>query len=83
MQTDANYDFEIERILKEIEKVKAKTGCLQFPDGLKPFAESILKELETKSKAKIFLWGESNFGSCDIPKIDVDLLIHFGHTQWN
>ena len=80
---NTNYDFEIEHILKEIKKQKAKTVCLQFPDGLKPYADKIIRELEQKTTAKIFLYGGTNFGACDIPKLDVDLLIHFGHSAWN
>jgi 2-(3-amino-3-carboxypropyl)histidine synthase len=80
---DSDYDFEIERIIKEIKQKKAKTVVLQFPDGLKPFAKEIVLKLKKETKAEIYLWGSSNFGACDIPKTDADLLIHFGHTQWN
>jgi 2-(3-amino-3-carboxypropyl)histidine synthase len=83
MENNSNYDFEIEKILAEIKKQKAKTVALQFPDGLKPFAQEIIKELEQKTSAKIFLYGGTNFGACDIPALDVDLLIHFGHSAWN
>jgi len=80
---EQSYDFEIQRIVSEIRKRKAKTVCLQLPDGLKPYAEHIIKELEQNTTAKIFLYGGTNFGACDIPKLEVDLLVHFGHSQWN
>jgi 2-(3-amino-3-carboxypropyl)histidine synthase len=83
MEKNNNYDFEIEKIIDEIKTKKVKTVCLQFPDGLKPYSEYILKELESKTTAKIFLYGGTNFGACDIPKLDVDLLIHFGHSEWS
>ncbi|MBU2634424.1 MAG: diphthamide synthesis protein [Nanoarchaeota archaeon] len=78
------YDFEIDRIVKEIKKNKAKTVCIQLPDGLKSKALEIQKEIEDKSKVKVFIWFGSCFGACDIPKVDkvVDLLIQFGHNDY-
>lgn len=78
------FDLELERIKNEIRKSKAKSVCLQLPDGLKPKATGIAKELERDTKAQITIWAGSNFGACDIPiqleKLGVDLLINFGHA---
>lgn len=77
------YDFEIKKIINEIKKNKAKTVCLQLPDGLKNKALEIQREIEQKSKVKVFIWLGSCFGACDIPKIEcVDLLIQFGHNKY-
>lgn len=76
------YDFELERIVKEIKKQKAKIVCIQLPDGLKEKATGIANYLEKNTNAKIIIWMGSCFGSCDVPKIDVDLLIQFGHSKW-
>ena len=78
------YGFEINRIVKEIKKNKAKRVCIQLPDGLKNKALEIQMEIEEKSKAKVFIWLGSCFGACDVPKLDgiVDLLIQFGHNDY-
>jgi 2-(3-amino-3-carboxypropyl)histidine synthase len=80
------YDLEIDRIIKEIKKQKAKTVCLQLPDGLKPKAEELQDRLEKETDAQIIIWGGSCYGSCDLPlevkNLGVDLLIHFSHAAW-
>lgn len=84
-KVETPYDFEIDNVAKQIIENKAKNVCIQLPDGLKPYAKDIIKQLKEKTTASIYLWGGSNFGACDIPNIDksdIDLLIHFGHTPW-
>ena len=80
------YNLEIENIVEEIKKQKAKTVCLQLPDGIKPKAEQIQKTIEKETDAQVIIWGGSCYGSCDLPlevkKLGVDLLIHFGHSPW-
>lgn len=77
-----DYDLELDKAIKEIKKNNAKTVCIQLPDGLKPKATEIAEFLENKTKAKIMIWASSCFGSCDVPKLDVDLLIQWGHSKW-
>lgn len=79
------YDLELNKVVKEIKKQKAKLVCIQLPDGLKPKATEIAKELEKNTNAKILIWAGSCFGACDVPvelKDKVDLLIQFGHSEW-
>lgn len=79
------YDLELEKAVSEINRRKAKTVCIQLPDGLKPEAEKIVVEIENKTKAKVLIWAGSCFGACDIPpieKLGVDLLIQWGHSKW-
>lgn len=77
-----DYDFELERVKKEIKKSKAKKVLVQLADGLKPHATEIARELE-KTGAKIYIWAGSCFGACDIPNVrGVDLVVHFGHSAW-
>ncbi len=76
------YNLEIPKIIKKIKDSKAKTVLLQFPDGLKPKGTEVAKELEKKTKAKIYIWLGSNFGACDIPNVKVDLIINFGHSKF-
>ena len=77
-----NYDLELDKAVKEINKSKAKIVLIQLPDGLKPKANEIADKLEKKTKAKVIIWAGSCFGACDIPKLDVDLLIQWGHSKW-
>ena len=72
---------------KAIEKINAdpeiKTVLLQLPDGLKPNAGYIQKELEEKTSASFVIWSGSCYGACDFPDVKgVDLLIAFGHSTW-
>lgn len=78
------YDLELDKIVKEIKKTKAKTVCIQLPDGLKPKATEITNYLEKNTKAKILIWADTCFGGCDVPNLKdkVDLLIQFGHSKW-
>ncbi len=76
------YELELLKVIKEINKNKAKVVCIQLPDGLKPKATEITKEIEANTDAMAIIWLESCFGSCDVPNIDVDMLVQFGHTKW-
>ncbi len=77
------YDLELNKVVDEIKKQKAKTVCIQLPDGLKNKALEIHDYIEKNTKAKCFIWMSSCFGACDIPELkDVDLLIQFGHSNF-
>jgi 2-(3-amino-3-carboxypropyl)histidine synthase len=80
------YDLELEKAVSAIKKENAKTVCIQLPDGLKPMAGEIKKELEKKTGATIVSWLGSCFGACDVPlqaeSLGVDLIIQFGHSPW-
>ena len=76
------YDLELNKAVEQIKENNAKTVLIQLPDGLKPKATEIVDHLEKNTKAKIYIYLNSNFGACDIPKTDVDLLIHFGHNNY-
>jgi 2-(3-amino-3-carboxypropyl)histidine synthase len=81
-----DYALEIDRIAGRINRMKAKRVCIQLPDGLKPKAEEIQREIERKTKATVLIWAGSCFGACDIPegldRLGVDLLVQFGHSEW-
>lgn len=80
------YELELDKACEEIKKEKAKRVCIQLPDGLKPEAEKIAKQLKEKTKADIIIWLGSCYGACDLPKqvedLGVDLLIQWGHSEW-
>lgn len=77
-----DYDLELEKVVEEIKKVGAKSVCIQLPDSFKPHAAEIASFLEGKSSATILIWADTCFGACDIPKLDVDLLVQWGHTSF-
>ena len=81
------YDLELGKAADEINKQKAKTVCIQLPDGLKPAADEIKTELEKKTNANIIIWLGSCFGACDVPlqvkELGVDLIVQFGHSAWS
>ncbi len=86
-EIEEKYDLELERIIMEIKKQKAKLVLLQFPDGLKPFATSVVDFLEARTSAKFLIWFGSCYGACDTPtgleklKPKVDLTVQFGHNE--
>jgi 2-(3-amino-3-carboxypropyl)histidine synthase len=83
---ELKYDFEIEKAVEKIKKEEAKLVCIQMPEGLKPKAVDIAKELEEKTEAKILIWADTCYGGCDVPLelkfLNIDLLIQFGHNSW-
>ena len=87
MDLSQEYDLEIKKAVKIIKNKKYKNVCLQFPDGLKPLATKVAREIEEKTKARIFIWLGSCYGACDLPpslnEAKIDLLIQFGHEAWN
>ncbi len=80
------YDLEIDKVIENIKKQKAKTVCIQLADGLKPYSNKIQEEIEKNTKAKVIIWLGSCFGACDIPagleRLKIDMLIQFGHNEY-
>lgn len=83
-----SYFFNKDRIIQEIQKRNVKRVLLQFPEGLKYFSTSIVSDL-TKSlpNVEFIISGEPSWGACDIAEdeariLNVDLIIHFGHTPY-
>jgi 2-(3-amino-3-carboxypropyl)histidine synthase len=79
------FDFEEERIIQEITKLKAKRVLLQLPEGLKPEAPKIAKIVE-KCGALAIISADPCYGACDlaineVECLDVDLIVHFGHAK--
>ena len=81
-----DYDLELERVVSEIRKHKAKRVLVQLGEGLKPRAIEIQEYIQDKiNDCVVYFWLNSCYGKCDIPEIidskrnDFDLLIQFGH----
>ena len=81
------YELELDKIIKNIKKERAKKVLLQFPEGMKPYSTEICSYIEDKTDCNCFIWLDSCFGACDIPleveKLGVDMIVHFGHSAWN
>jgi 2-(3-amino-3-carboxypropyl)histidine synthase len=85
-EINEKYELEIDKIVKTIKEKNVKKILLQFPEGMKPYAQEISKEIEKRAKCECFIWLDSCFGACDIPlessKLDIDLIIQFGHSAF-
>ena len=75
-------DLELDRVVKEIKDSNLRLVYIQLPDGLKEFADMIQHKIESETKAKVIIWAGSCFGACDVPKVECDMLIQFGHSEW-
>lgn len=86
-ELEEKYDLELQRVISEIKKAKAKIVLLQFPDGLKPYATAVVDYLEQNTNAEFLIWFGSCFGACDTPvgieklKPKIDLVVQFGHNE--
>lgn len=79
------YELELNKVLEEIEKTKAKRILIQLPDGLKRKAKEIYKALK-RPDLEIFLWFGTCYGACDVPieaigRAKIDLIIQYGHQE--
>jgi len=86
-ELNEKYDLELEQVISKIKKQKSKLVLLQFPDGLKPYATSVVDFLESKTNAEFLIWLGSCYGACDTPVLgkdlekNIDLVIQFGHNK--
>jgi len=81
------FDFELEKLAKQVNEKEAKKVLIQLPEGMKMHAFEIVDYINKNTKAEAIISGESNWGGCDIAldeakNLKVDLLIHFGHAQF-
>jgi len=84
-QLNKKYDLELDKIISKIKAGKCKLVLLQFPDGLKQYAISVVDYLEKETSAEFLIYFGSCFGACDTPnlpkEIKVDLVVQFGHNE--
>ena len=83
----SEFDLELERVLKEVKASGAKIVGLQFPEGLKDKAVEVAALIEKESGARTVTFVDASYGACDLAtsdaeKLGVNLLIHFGHTEF-
>ncbi len=80
------YEINLENVVKNINKNNYQQVLLQVPDGLKTHFFKFVDFIEEKTNAKVIISADPCFGACDIPtydlkKLDVELIIHIGHTS--
>ena len=81
------YDFEEERLLKELKQRKPKRVLLQVPEGLKKEAVRLAELIQDKAKVQVVVSGEPLWGACDIAIseakiIQADLIVIYGHAPF-
>ena len=79
------FDFEEERIKREIIRLGAKRVLIQLPEGLKPEGPSLAKIVE-KTGALPIVSADPCYGACDLAtaeaeSLGADLIIHYGHAK--
>lgn len=73
-------DWEIQRILDEIERRGSRTIVLQMPEGLKKDATRVAEKLEERGNVTVVVSADPCYGACDLTAFRGDLLVHFGHA---
>jgi len=85
-EVSEKYELEIPKVVSDIKKNRAKRVLLQFPEGLKPYAQVICDEVSDKANCECMIWMGTCFGACDVPleveKLGVDMIVQFGHSAW-
>lgn len=79
------FDFEEERVKREIIRLGAKRVLIQLPEGLKPEGPSLAKIVE-KTGALPIVSADPCYGACDLAtteaeSLGADLIIHYGHAK--
>jgi diphthamide biosynthesis enzyme Dph1/Dph2-like protein len=68
-QLNEKYDLELDKVVAQIKKEKAKLVLLQFPDGLKVYATAVVDYLKEKTNSNFLIWLGTCFGACDTPNL--------------
>ena len=79
------FDFEEERVKQKILKLGAKRVLIQLPEGLKPEAMRLAKDIEKLGVLPI-VSADPCYGACDLATVEaeslgVDLVVHYGHSK--
>lgn len=75
-----NFDKEIDKLNEIIRNGKFKTVLIQLPDGFKPYAKDIKSKIT--EDVDVFFYLGTNFGACDLPNLNFDLIVNFGHSEF-
>ena len=79
-------NFELDKLKKELSKLKPKRVLVQLPEGIKQNAFEIQELIQSLNIECIFS-GETCWGGCSISPeeaktVNADLIVHFGHAKF-
>lgn len=79
-------NFENEKLLKELKRLKPKKVLIQLPEGIKQNSFDILKTFQELKIEAVFS-GETCWGGCSVAvdeakAVNADLIVHFGHSEF-
>jgi len=79
-------DFEEDFMIAELKKRKPKKVLVQLPEGIKTEALAIKEKIE-KLGIQVIFSGETAWGGCcvavdEAKQFKVDLIVHFGHSEF-
>lgn len=80
----ASHNLEERRLKEEIKKRQARRVLIQLPEGLKPEGPR-LASIAEEAGAVAIVSADPCYGACDLAlsdaeSLDVDLIVHYGHT---
>ena len=79
-------NFEREKYISELKRIKPKRVLVQLPEGIKQNALDIVKDIEALG-IEVVVSGETCWGGCSVAwqeaqALGVDLIVHFGHAKY-
>ncbi len=79
-------NFEIEKLRRELKRLKPKRVLVQLPEGVKQNAFDLLKIFQNL-KIDVIFSGETCWGGCfvavdEAKSVEADLIVHFGHSEF-
>jgi 2-(3-amino-3-carboxypropyl)histidine synthase len=79
-------NFENERLIRELKRLKPKKVLVQLPEGIKQNSFDILKTFEALNIEVVFsgetCWGGCSVGVEEAKIVGADLIVHFGHAEF-
>jgi 2-(3-amino-3-carboxypropyl)histidine synthase len=80
------FNFEYEKLVKELKKKKPKKVLVQLPEGIKKHSFEIEK-LISDLGIKVVFSGQTCWGGCcvsveEADSVGADLIVHFGHAKF-
>ena len=82
-----DYDLELDRVVAELVGSGAKNVGLQLPEGLKDQGIEIADHIESQTSINTIILADPTYGACDMKEsicslLDLDALVHFGHSPF-
>jgi len=79
-------NFQKEKLVEELKKIKPKKVLVQLPEGVKKNAIKLSKVIEDLG-IEVVISGETCWGGCSVSvheakEIGADLIVHFGHDKF-